>query len=594
MNKLKSLGSIIEKLKYMLTPKQRRGAVIVLIVLIIGSFLEMLGVTIIVPFIESILTPDELRESLYAKPVLWIFGDIDDQKMILILGISIIIIYIVKNLYMYLAVIYQSTYRSYIQKNLSVKLLKSYMSWPYEDFSSLNTAKITQGIDTDIVGVYNLLDNLFRFISEFFTALLIGIFIIYTDWFISLSIILVAGLCFCIITLGLKKKVGNFGERRRVEFTKRMNVAYQAIGGFKEIRVSNTMDRFIDDYAEAFEGQRKVEVGNEYVANLPERLIEALCISTMLGVICVKLCLGQDLTAFIPKLAMFAFAAFRLLPSVSRMTRYMNGVLFNKPYMENAYKYLKEIEDYENKYADMIRKKKDECELRFEKTLVIDNVEFGYAKGDRKILTGATLQIDKGDAIGLIGPSGAGKTTLADVVLGLLYPGENKIMLDGHDVYKSPASWSKLVGYVPQNVFLADSSIRDNVAFGEDKTTVKDEDVWKALEEAQLADYVRTLPEGLDTQVGERGIKFSGGQRQRVAIARVMYKNPEIIVFDEATSALDNDTEKAVMESIDSLSGTKTLIIVAHRLTTIKNCNKIYEINEGKATLKNKEVLDIK
>ena len=227
--------------------------------------------------------------------------------------------------------------------------------------------------------------------------------------------------------------------------------------------------------------------------------------------------------------------------------------------------------------------------MAFEKDLEIKDVFWKYPSGQEEVLKGAGFVINKGESIALIGPSGAGKTTMADVILGLLKPQKGNIFLDGKDVYGHPVAWSKIIGYVPQAVYLTDDTIRSNVAFGIAEDEIDDKRVWAALEEAQLADHVRKQPDGLDTMVGERGVKLSGGQRQRIAIARALYDDPQILVLDEATSALDTETETAVMEAIDSLQGSKTMIIVAHRLSTIRNCNKIYEINGGKATLRDKE-----
>ena len=590
MRYLKSIQDIWEKLKYILTDKQKKNGVLVVIMIIIGAFLEMLGVSAILPFVDAILTPEDVINKWYVKPFLELFNITDTNATIILIGIGIILVYFVKNLYLYLSLMVQTIYRSKIQKDLSTKMLKTYMERPYEYFVNINTAEVIRGIGVDVTGVYNLMDNLFRFIGELFTALLISVFIIYTDAFMALCIIVIAGACFAVITLGLKKKTKYLGEQKQITDTARGNCAYQAIMGFKEIKVTQTTDYFVDAYDEAYEKQRNAEVKNEYIANIPEKLIEAMCVAVLIGVICVKIAMGTDMTGFVPKLGAFAVAAFRLLPSVSRMTRYMNGIIFHNTFLQSVYKNLLEINEYKgkNKENAVVDEGKAKAE-KFREELVIDGVDWQYDGADKYVLKNLSLSVKRGEAVALIGASGAGKTTLADVILGLLKPEKGSVIVDGMDVFSHPKSWSKMIGYVPQSVFLSDDTIRNNVAFGHAPSEIKDEDVWRALEQAQLKTFVEGLPEGLDTQVGERGIKFSGGQRQRVAIARALYNNPDIIVLDEATSALDNETEKAVMEAIDALQGHKTLIIVAHRLTTIRNCDKIYEIAGGKAVLKKKE-----
>lgn len=581
MNKIKSIKDILGKIQYILTEKQKKQSIYLVIVIIFGSFLEMLGVSAILPFINAILTPKEVMQKWYVNIFTTIFNIQDSNTVVVIIGILIICVYIIKNIYLYLSTILQVVFRSKIEKDLSTKMLKAYMKRDYEYYVNSNTALIMRWVGGDVAGVYELLNNVFRFLGEMFTAILISGYIIYTDAFMAICIIAIAGICFTSITFGLKKKLKYLGEQRRLTIVAREKCAYQSIMGFKEIKVTQATKHFIKSYDEAYENQRLAEVKNEKIVNLPEKIIESVCVAALIGVICVKIAMGADMTNFIPKLGAFAVAAFRLLPSVSRMTRYINGVMFNTVNLNNVYNMLKEIDNFREE--DKSVEKENQEKIRFTNSIEIKDLDWVYQGNEKKILSGLSLEINKGESIGLIGQSGAGKSTLADSILGLLKPKKGKIMVDGVDVYSDLQSWSRVIGYVPQSVFLADDTIRNNVAFGIDFEEIKDEDVWNALEQAQLKEFVEQLPEGLDTQVGERGIKFSGGQRQRVAIARALYHDPDIIVLDEATSALDNDTEKAVMEAIDALQGKKTLIIVAHRLTTIKNCTKIFAIENGKA-----------
>lgn len=586
MKQLKSLIEIIRKLNYMLTKGQKRTGVIIMLMIAVGSFVDMLGVSAILPFIEAILTPDEIAKKWYVKPIIQGFHPSSMEKLTIIIGIGIIFIYIFKNAYLYVSVMIQTVYRSKIQKKLSTRMLRAYLKRPYEYYTNTNTAEMLRGMGADVIGVYNLLDNLFRFCGEFLTAVLIAVYIVKTDVFMASCIIIIAGCCFMVITLGLKKKTKQLGEQKRETEMIRNNWALQSIMGFKEIKVTQSAEHFIEGYDDAYEKQRIAEVRNEYIINLPEKLIEAVCVSVLLGIICIKIAMGTDMVSFVPKLAVFAVAAFRLLPSISRMTRYMNGVIYNNAFLQNAYNNLVEIQEFENNDEVEIT---DGGNLQFNKELEISHIFWNYTGSEKEILSDLSFTIKKGEAIGLIGASGAGKTTLADIILGLLKPRKGNVYADGMDVYSCPKQWSKIIGYVPQIVFLANDTLRNNVAFGYDEKEIDDEKIWKVLKEAQLDDFVAGLPQKLDTQVGERGIKFSGGQRQRIAIARALYNNPSIVVLDEATSALDNETERAVMEAIEALQGYKTLIIVAHRLTTIKQCDKVYEVVDGKIEQKNRE-----
>lgn len=586
MRYLKFLYHITNQLWFILNKKQRKSSMLIFCMIIVGSILETLGVSVILPFIESISSPDSLRTKWYSKPFIAIWPDMKNEEIVLAIGIVLVIIFCVKNLYLYFFQIIQTKFKFKTQKYLGVSLLNGFMGSSYEDYVNTNTAEVMKKVETDVFGAFNVMENLFHFFSELFTAVLISVFILYTDFVMALCIIVIAGICFLLILVGFKKKTRSLGEIRMETGTKRAGYAYQAIMGFKEIKVTRSSDFFLSSYEEYYSKQNEAEVKNSYIVNIPERLIESVCVGALIGVISVKILSGSDMSSFIPKLSAFALAAFRLLPSVSRMTRFMNGIFFNQVCLENVYNNLKTEELVQ--YHRSEQGKEQNFDLHFDR-LLIDNVTWKYRAADRKICDHLTLEIKNGEAVGLMGTSGSGKTTLADIILGLLKPSEGSVYLDELDIYEHPDIWSKVVGYVPQNVFLADDTLRNNIAFGQ--FDIDDSRIWNVLEQAQLKEFVENLPEGLDTQVGERGIKFSGGQRQRVAIARALYTNPEIIVLDEATSALDNETEKAVMEAIETLQGTKTLIIVAHRLATIQKCDKVYEIKDGKAILKDKSEL---
>lgn len=582
---INSIKECISKLLYILSKKQKKQSVFLLFMIILGSFFEMLGVSAILPFINAILTPELVLNKWYVKFWVDYFNVEKISTVIIVIGIFIICVYIVKNIYLYFSLILQVSIRSRIEKSLSTKMLKAYMNKEYEYYVNTNTANVMRLICGDVVGVYQLLDNLFRLLGELFTAILISGFIFFTDWFMAICIIILAGLCFLGITLGLKKQLKKFSEQRRLAIIEREKCAYQAIMGFKEIKIAQADRHFLDLYDEAYEDEKIIEIKNEKIANIPEKLIEAICVSALIGVICIKVAMGAEMSSFIPKLGVFAVAAFRLLPSVSRMSRYANGISMNLINLNNVYNMLIELEiDSEEEFEY----EKRDCQNNFLEftNIEISNLEWNYEGNEKKVLDELSINIKKGEAIGIIGQSGAGKSTFTDCFLGLLKPKSGAITLDGVDVYTNLPAWSRMIGYVPQNVFLSDDTIRNNVAFGVNVQKINDNDVWKALEQAQLKEFVQQLPQGLETRVGERGIRFSGGQRQRVAIARALYHNPEIIVLDEATSALDNDTEKAVMEAIDFLQGKKTLIIVAHRYSTLKKCTKIYSIENGKAIKK--------
>ena len=296
-------------------------------------------------------------------------------------------------------------------------------------------------------------------------------------------------------------------------------------------------------------------------------------------VLVVKLFNGQDLNDMIPQLAAFAMAAFKLLPSVGKVVNYLNLIVFLKPSADLIYR---DIKDTEDMLGVMI---KDSDNSVMEPSAIrVENVSYRYPNMTENVLTDVNMTIPDGASVGLLGPSGSGKSTIADIILGILTPTNGRVMYGDMNVHEHPIKWSRKLAYIPQAIFLADESIKSNVAFGIEEEDIEEDKVWQALREAQLDEFVKSLPEGLDTMVGERGVRLSGGQRQRIGIARALYGDPEIMVLDEATSALDSETEAAVMEAIDRFLGKKTLIIIAHRLTTISNCQIIYKVSDGKIT----------
>lgn len=591
MRYIRSFQSIISRLWYIMDKKRQWQSIALFFVVLIGSFLELLGVSAILPFVNAIMTPETFISQGMGSMINMILpGNIEYNSLIVIVGILLIVVYVIKNAFLYFSVVIQNVFKCNTQKELALKMMNQFLNDSYENYINSNTSEVINKIDAEVFGAFNVLDNLLSFFRELLTALLIGGYLLYTDFGMAMSLILVAGICFSAMTIGLKKKTTALGEEKLVTGLRRATCAYQAIMGFKEIKITATKEYFTNAYDKAYEAQNKAEIKNSYIVNMPERLIESVCILSLIGIICIKIVTGSDVESFIPKLSVFAVAAFRLLPSVSRMTRYMNGIFYNQIALDKVYANMQRINaQVENEPKQYLEKAiiKNKA-INFEE-LKVDNITWVYKGSKTKICDKLSLTIKKGEAIGFIGSSGSGKSTLTDIILGLFQPSEGQVSINGISIFDSDVDWSKVIGYVPQNVFLTDDSIRNNVAFG--KEHVNDAAIWECLEKAQLREFVESLPDGLDTRVGERGIKFSGGQRQRVAIARALYNDPEIIVLDEATSALDNETEKAVMESIDALQGYKTLIIVAHRLTTIKNCDKVYEIKDGKAILRQRDDL---
>lgn len=586
IRKLKAINKLLSQMGYILDKKHRRKLPRLFFCVFFSSIFELLGVTAILPFVYALMDSDAVMNNEYAKPIFDYFGVTDAHGVLLVLGISIVVLYIVKNAFLLFAYWYQYYFNSRIKKELTIKLLHSFLSRPYQFFLDTTAGEISRACSADTAAVYTSIQALFGLAMSLFTTALIGVYMIISDPIIALGTLSVAGIAVVILTKILKPTMKKLADKVMAAEKVQNDAFNQTVYGIKELYVTGRQELFVDDYDKACDEIRKATVKDNTVSLIPNRLIESLFVAGFMGIVLVRLNVGGNFDTFVPKIASFAVGAFKVLPYISGITNKLNRLVYNKPFINNAYKNLKAAEEYQREletYSEnnmSIEKDGKAVEsIKFTEKVEVNHVFWQYTKGNRPVLTDTSVYVKKGESIAFIGASGAGKTTLADIILGLLRPQQGSVYMDGMDVFAMPKTWAGIVGYVPQSVFLLAGTIKDNVAFGMKDFT--DEEIWDALEKAQLAEFVKTLPEGIDTYVGERGVKLSGGQRQRIAIARALANKPEILVLDEATSALDNETETAIMESIDSLQGQITMIIVAHRLTTIKNCDRIYRIGEG-------------
>lgn len=605
----KKVQDIWNKFQFIMTKQQKHFGFLILVMTLIGALVETLGIGIIIPFVSAMLEPEELLQNQYISWAVNLLGISSTHQLILFLGILIALVYIIKNLYLTLLTYCRIRYSTKIQRELSVLMMKSYMKRGYLFFVQVNTSDLLRGIMGDVSAVYQMMYHAFRVFAELATSLAIIIFLMVENVGMAFSVIVLAAICFVAVVLGFRKPMQRLGVQYRQSNKEVQKHSLQAFQGIKEVIVMHRQQFFVNRYERAYERQQKALIGQTVASESPAYIIEAVCVSGLILTVSFMMYGGTtDPSSFISQLSAFAVAAFRILPSLGRITSSFNQIIYFIPSLNNTYAHLKEVRAAEKEMQEEIRllQQRDEAGMQAQgdtrtggendsaidgneesRYLVIDNVHWKYPSAEHEVLSGISLHIQKGTSVALIGHSGAGKTTLADIILGLYKPQSGCIRYNGTDIRTISETWSNSVGYIPQSVYLTDDTIRNNVAFGVDEPD--DELVWQALEQAQLKEFVSGLPDKLDTIVGDRGVRFSGGQRQRVAIARALYYNPEILILDEATSALDNETETAVMEAIDSLQGNKTLIIVAHRLTTIRNCDVIYEIADGQAVKREKE-----
>ncbi len=578
---------MIKKLRYILTRKEKIKLVFLLLMLIIGSFLELLGVGVFVPFIEIIMDPAAILENEILKRLYMLFHEPSIEVFLTYVSLGICGIYIIKNIYLGIMQNCILKFSYNIRMNIAVKLLKTYMSESYTFHLSKNIAELQRCLTNDTGQFMTFINSSLQLLAEAAVCIAIGLYLFDTSHSITVAVVGILIVCVGAFSIVSKKVSTKLGLQNQMYNAKLFQWINQSLGGIKEIKVLHREKYFIDVYQDNYKKLIKGAKNNELLATIPKYIVEAMAITGLLLAVIVKMFFGRrEIAGFIPQLSAFAVAAFRLLPSVGKINSYVNSIMYSVPSVDLIYKDLKEIE---NCRCVEIEETSGKTYLDFEDKINVRDLTYIYPNTENPVLQKVSLEIKKGETIALVGASGAGKTTLADIMLGVLEPQIGDVTIDGVSIYENMENWHSQLGYIPQTIYLSDDTIKNNVAFGVAAEKIDENAVKEALRKAQLLEFIETLDDGMDTFVGDRGIRLSGGQRQRIGIARALYHDPEILVLDEATSALDQETENAVMESIENLKGSKTMIIIAHRLTTIRNADKVYEVKNAEVIERNKE-----
>ena len=594
MKDLKSFVQVWNKINYVLSPSQKRWGVVVFFVSLIGSIIEMLGVSIILPLVQVMLQPQQLFANEYVAYFCNKLGVYTERDLLILVTLCVIFVYILKNAFLTLQSYIRIKYAMKIQRELSVRMLQSYMRRDYNYFRITNISILMRGTSGAVSGLQDVVYQFFKVLAEILTILFIFAYIAITDWKMVIVMIILAAVCLLMVLVVFRKIMQTSGKKYYDNVALANQWLHQLFTGIKEVLVMRKKDYFVKNYEMAYIKQQKESVIRTVASESPAYAIEAICVTGIIVAVCVRVLGMTNPAEYVAQLAAFAMAAFRILPSLGRISSSINGIVFQLPAVDEAYENMLEAEKFaENDKQDVlsIDCERSEDYQEEKEILKISNVAYSYPDGDKKIINDISLSISKGEAIALVGASGAGKSMMADIILGLFVPQSGQVYYKGKTIGNLEDSDSNIIGYVPQSIYMLNDTIRRNVAFGVDDEMIDDELVWHVLELAQMKEYISNLPDGLDTLMGERGMRFSGGQAQRLAIARALYTKPEVLVLDEATSALDNDTEKTVMEAVEALHGKMTLVIIAHRLSTVKQCDRIYEIADGKAVLRSYEEL---
>lgn len=581
----------LKKINYIFDRKQKIKLVLLAFAIMLGALCELLGITAILPFIEVTVDPGAVEKSQWMSMLYNYLGMESTNAFLALLAVILIVVYVVKNVYLAFMnyAIYRFTYNN--QRALALRMLKLYMKQPYTFFLKYNSAELIRNVSDDTSALFDTVLSVMQLAVEVIVCGLLFVYLLITDKSITIAAGLVIVIALGVIVRSLKKDLHRRGDHVRECRGGMGKWLLQSFGGIKETIIMERQPYFENRYDSIYSDFSHNHCIYQTFAYLPKPIMETFCIGGILGVIALKLMRGVDSTYFVTTISVFAVAAFRLLPAFNRITGYISRIMFNHSAVSAVYHDIKEVEEIAKEHEKKMRgrEKKD---LLFEKDIKIDKVSFHYPEVEADVLTDVTIDIPKNKSVAFIGPSGAGKTTMADILLGVLSPQSGCVRVDGVDVTDYMPEWHAKIGYIPQSIYLMDDTIRHNIAYALNDDEIDDERIRQVLDEAQLTEFVSTLEDGVDSVIGESGVRISGGQRQRIGIARALYNNPDVLVLDEATSALDGDTETAVMEAINSLAGKKTLIIIAHRLTTIRNCDLVYEISDHKAVLRDREGID--
>ncbi|MEE1166508.1 MAG: ABC transporter ATP-binding protein [Treponema sp.] len=577
------------KIFKILTPKQMRICSLIIVLMFIVSVMEAFGIGLLYPLISIIGDPQFLEKHENIAKIVGNIGIDNHRKLICFSSLMLLAFYILKNFLVLLQGKIQISFSSKNQADYTKRLYSYYMKKNYLYHVNTNPAILGRNIGNGGSVVFSeILVYTFQVITNLITCFVIGIFIAIMDWFIALCVLIIIAPVIYLLLNYFRKKIGKAGDlqnRLNAENTKWFNQGFYSI---KETKVMQQEDFFIDKYSESYTKYTKSTSDYLYVQRFPKSIIEMVTIGGILLLIAVKMIFTNDAQSLIPTLGVLALAAVRLMPCLNQTISMINNIKFKMPLFNEIFDDLLAVrnnKDLDERKMNVITK----SHLDFQHSIQVENLSFSYPSKNEKVFDGISFSIPKGSFVGIVGPSGAGKTTFVDILLGLLTPTSGTILVDGQDISKNIGGWLDNVSYVPQSIYLIDGTIRENITFGIPSDQVCMERLQTALKMSELYDFVQSLPEKENTKVGDRGSRLSGGQKQRIGIARALYRNPNVLVLDEATSALDNQTEKQITNTILKLKGKITIISIAHRVSTLEDCDFKVNFEKGKVTVEKNE-----
>ena len=566
--------SLFKKVFFLISKKKKKELILLSLLLFVGIIFEMGSLGILFPVFELLLNNQIFDKYPFLNDIYIFFGNPTQSQIVIFVMISLLITFLLKNIFLLFLTWKQSKFAIELSEELNNKLFKGYLNQTYSFHIKRNSGELISNIQNEIQQFSSFIQSLIFMSLEIavLTGVVITLFLI--EPLGALFISLIMAFSAFILHYLTKKKIINWGKKRQLADLNINKNLIQSFSGIKDLILNSAEFFFQDKYKKELRDRSKVYIKQLTLMQFPKLYIEFLAIFCMSSLIILMVLINRPLESFLPTVGIFLAAAFRALPSVNKILGSLQNIKFTKTVIDLL---IKEFSIIDNNIKPKFIEKID-----FKNEIIVKNVNFYYEDSDLITLENINFSIKKGDSVGITGPSGSGKSTLVDIILGLLHPSEGNIFVDNIDTFLNLKKWQSIIGYVPQSIYLTDDSLINNIAFGLSKEEIDNKKIEEAIIKAQLSKFIESLPERLNTNVGENGVKLSGGQRQRIGIARALYNNPEILIFDEATSSLDENTESEVMKSVDFLKGKITMILIAHRLSTLKNCDRIIQLNEGK------------
>ena len=566
--------TLASKIRSLLTPAQRRTAGWLVAMMVVGMVLETVGIGLVMPAVALFIQGDVRARYPQLAPLLERLGN-PSQNELLVGGMLLLVgVYVIKTLYLGLLAWRQTRFVFGVQVEVSQRLFSTYLRQPYTFHLQRNSAQLIRNAFGEVAGLTAALTDGMTLLTESLVATGIAIMLIAIEPLGSMIVFIALGGATALFYRSMRARITRWGKARQLHDGLRIQHLQQGLGGAKDVKVLGREDDFLSQYGTHNQQSARAAQFQQTLQQLPRLWLELLAIVAMAALVMTLLAQGRSTPYIVSAMGLFAAASFRLMPSLNRVISAIQSLRYSLPVIDVLYD--------EFKLDPGVAAATGGAVPVLQREIRLDGVTYTYPDAPTPAVSGMSIRIGRGETVGIVGASGSGKSTLIDVILGLLSPESGSVSVDGADIRLNMRNWQDQIGYVPQFIYLTDDTLRRNVAFGLSGDQIDDAAVRRAIRAAQLEEFVASLPDGLETVIGERGVRLSGGQRQRIGIARALYHDPGVLILDEATSALDGATERGVMEAVSALHGQKTIIIVAHRLSTVERCDRLYRLDRGR------------